>query len=332
MRFRAVICCCLTLAVASAYAGDNDTSVRKSTDRLDGIFQGCGGAGNKRSAANPFGLRDQQWQSAEANRRFLRGTRSRAEAMEEATSKPVRIVFHQPGGWFLASRGGMRGAFPTVAVMNGRKKSGRELYPWRWSVWANELAAMAKAHPDWILGVYFSGQVPTADAQDAVDARQEWEIYDDDNGRHRRLVMQVVDQWLAVGVREFLFDGAHDPKFSADIPELAAAIRSKGGRLFVESHPRGTDKKLRMALLEQIDGSLSTRHFMVSKEPASLDWIVPPGKIMMVALTGHGSSKNPARSTPAWSEIRSYRRRGFSVLSGRRAFDHFASQANTGTR
>jgi hypothetical protein len=318
-----------SLAMATAcHAGDaadaRHGAPAAAAQRLDGIFQGCGGA--PRSAGNPFGLREDQSRSPEGQRAFIRETLSRALAIERATAGPVRILFHQPAGWFLARKWGMRGAVPTVPLMNGRLRSGRELYPWRWAVWAEELGRVAREHPDWILGVYFSGQVPAADAADALDAKQAWAIYDHENARHRSLLLGVVDQWRAVGVREFVLDGSHAPEFSGGMPALAAAIHAKGGRLYVESHPRTPDGRLRMSLLDRIDGSLATHHFMVNHEPASLAWVVPPGKVMMVALTGHATRRKPGRTTPTPDDVEGYRARGFSVLSGRQAFDAFVSR------
>jgi hypothetical protein len=292
--------------------------------RRDGIIQGSGGSA--RTWTNPFGLRRRMWASAADNRAFLSNTWSRAVAVQEATGQPIRIVFHQPGGWFAAFDDGMRGAIPTVQVMTGRKKNGSKLYPWRWAVWSEELSAMAAAHPDWILGVYFSGQVPTAAAQDAVDASQAWEIYDHEKERHRNLMLRVVDQWMAVGVREFLLDGSAKTLYAEDMPKLAAAIRARGGRMFVEGHPRDDANDLRLDLLQQVDGSVATHKFMVNNEPKSFDWVVPDGSVMMVTLQDHEFPEAPDRSSPTWNDVLGYRARGFTLLSGDTVFDHFVSE------
>ncbi len=312
-------------ACGSDPSGDTGQTIRESsvTDELrrDGIFQAFGNG--VRHYRNPFGLRRGLWETADANRDLLRKLWDRATWMQSVTSNPVRIVLHQPGGYFQASDDGMRGAIPTIQVMTGRRRDGSRAYPWRWTVWAEELTAITTAHPDWILGVYFSGQPPTAAAQDAVDARQAWEIYDHDNDRHRNLFMRVVDQWMAVGVREFMLDGSAKSVYAGGMPALAAAIREKGGRLYVEGHPRDEDLNLRMDLLQQVDGSLATHRFMVHNEPTSLDWLVPDGFVMMVTLTSHEIPEAPRRSTPTESDVLGYRERGFTLLSGGETFDHF---------
>ena len=321
LRRSLVAFACLAFAACDGGSGEGRRAARLD---VDGIFRACGG--EARSAANPFGLNSDMSQSVEANLRFFERTESRAVAIEEATGSGVRILFHQPGGWFREDEGGQHGAVPTVPVMNGRKRNGTELYPWRWDLWADELRALTDAHPDWIIGVYFSGQVPTVEAQDAVDAEQGYETYDHFNFRHRALFEQVVDQWMSVGVREFVLDGAGAEAESAGMPDLAAAVRSRGGRLFVESHPRDDLGNLRTEFLQTIDGSLATHHVMVNNEPTSFGWFVPQGVIMMIALTGHEVARAPERSLPVQSDVDSYRSRGFVLLSGRDTFDHFVSR------
>jgi hypothetical protein len=242
--------------------------------------------------------------------------------MQHATGKPVRILFHQPGGWFPT---GIAGAVPTVPVMNGRKQDGSELYPWRWSVWADEVRALADAHPDWILGIYFSGQVPAASAQDAVDADQSFETYDHDDARHRSLVLSVVDDWSAIGVHEFVLDSTSQPNNFVDIPRLTGDVRGRGGRLVIEAHPQDGAGGIGLSELGQVDGSFSLHRYMVQQEPASLSWVVPDGTVMLVALTNHPI---PGRfdSAPTSSEVQSYRDRGFVLLSSNESFDGFVSE------
>jgi len=64
-----------------------------------------------------------------------------------------------------------------------------------------------------------------------------------------------------------LLDHTSPTKEAVDMPKLAAAIRAKRGRLFVEAHPKDADRTLRASILEEIDGSLATHRYMVSNEP-----------------------------------------------------------------
>jgi hypothetical protein len=320
MRIRAICGAALLALITHCGSGGDGNRSADETSRLQssGIYRPCGGG--PRGTRNPFGLNSEQSESAEANRTFLLKTRARAEAMQAATGKPVRILFHQPGGWFSADEGGQRGAIPTVPVMNGRKENGTELYPFRWAVWTEELRKMASEHPDWVLGLYFSGQIPTADSL-WVDSRQSWEIYDHEDPRHRELVLGVVDQWLAVGIREFIFDASSRPEEHPELAALAAEIHAKGARVFVEPHPRNDDLTLRLPAYDFLDGSLATHASVVTNEPESRGWIKPEGAIMMIALTNHESSSAPGRTPASANDVSEYRRRGFVLLSSSDVID-----------
>ena len=302
-------------------AATAESKLESSNSRADGLFQACAGA--SRHLRNPFGLGRNMWETAQQNRDFLGSIWKRAVAMEEATSGPVRIVFHQPGGWFFATNDGMRGALPTYNVMTGRKRDGSRLYSWRWAVWSQELTEISTAHPDWILGIYFSGQVPTSAAQEVVDAPQAWEVYDHENYRHRTLMLRVVDQWMALGVREFYMDSTAHPYYFVDMPKLAAAVRDRGGRLYVEGHPRTTEGEQRFDFLEQVGGSFSTNRFMDKWLPKSSEWFVPADSNMVIALLSDDFG-----NSPTWSEVDDYRSRGFTILSSRSEYDQFVMQAS----
>jgi hypothetical protein len=349
MRFWAVMRCglaggtllvlgvgCGTGGEPNEMAGDStavatERSLETSPPRWDGISVPFGGG--TYSAQNPFGLRGVQYDSAENNRRMLQNAESRAATIEAATSNPVRILLHMPGGWFKGTAAGertlgMRGAIPTVAVMNGRKRNGTELYSWRWAVWADKLRQMANAHPDWVLGVYLSGYMPSAAAQDVVDAPQAYEPYDPGDARHQQLLMDLVDQWLAVGVDEFVLDGSSRPDAAVHMPDLASAIRSKGGHMLLEAHPHDREGNLMMPLIHDVGGSFSIHRYMVQNEPSSLDWYVPDGDLMMVSITSHETASGLLNlfPTPMATYVRSYRRRGFTILSGGSGYDGYVSQ------
>jgi hypothetical protein len=314
---------CGTEGDSNRIASDASRVVAAEDLRRDGIFQACGGG--DRTRLNPWGLAGRQWQSSDGNRFFLGNLLSRALEIVRARSEPLRIVFHQPGGWFRASDDGMRGALPTIPVMNGRKLDGRELYPWRWQVWVEEISAIAAAHPDWILGVYFSGQVPTADSQDALDGEHAYEIYDHSNERHRTLMLGLVDQWMSIGIQEFVLDHTSGPIYGSGMAPLAGEIRARGGRLYMEAHPKDRERNLNIDLLGTVDGSLSTNTFMRTMEPQSKDWVVPDGSVMMVALKKDTSVDGGLLGvdTSMWTHVRDYRRRGFEILSGAPTFDEY---------
>ena len=138
-------------------------------------------------------------------------------------------------------------------------------------------------------------------------------------------MLRAVDQWMAVGVREFMLDGSAKIAYSGDIPKLVNEVRARGGRMYVEGHPRDSKNNIRWDHLAKVDGSVATHYFMVHFEPLSLSWTVPADSTMMVFLSEMPIPEAPERETPTQADVDSYRGRGFTILSSRPEFDHFVA-------
>lgn len=302
-------------------------------NRTPGVWSANGGRTWR--PENPFGLRAGMWRDAEHYRSWLRAEYARAAAMYEPLGGRVRIIHHQPAGWNTedidddgVSDFTMSGALVTQATMNGTMPNGTELYPWRWDIFREELAAFLDEFPNATVGVYMSGDVPRT--LESMHHSVAWptEDYDHENERHQRIMIdEVIAPLVDIGVTEFWFDHTSEPDEVDDAVALMEAIRARWGVAGgMEAYPRDESKELRQDILSRVPAVAMHRFNKTRGRDAT--WEFPPAdeSEMLVVLKGYRSGDTIP--PPTLEDAVAYAARGQIVMSGKADYDEWVLQVH----
>lgn len=192
-------------------------------DRRPGLVFDC--AGDAPTAANPFGLIEDQWRSAAASRDFLRRRYEQADRFHQRVGF-VRVIWRRPGGAMGADPGG---GLAGLSALDGRQLvSGTwvDKHPWRRRIFLDEAARFVNEHPGATVGVAMGAMIPASWQSIDASSAAPLEPFDPGNARHQRLAIDQVARPLAAsGIHELWLEHADAPGHREAALALAQAIR-----------------------------------------------------------------------------------------------------------
>ncbi len=288
--------------------GDNDSATNQRAHSLvpktgqHGLLVRCGGAPGP--AHDPVRVANELRRDPNG---FFNRHAERALRLHEITGN-ARIVFHMINGWDY------KGMTRSAAVLGAMPPERRRAFE-----------AMVKRlnEAGVTVGVYTSSKVPQVTDSVMVDDVEPIELFDYDNPRHRKVMIDgIIEPLIEIGVKEIWFDASSGTSVRDEFARLAEEFRGRA-YIVMEAVPRvpDTDGEIDLATARRIASTCLDRFIYNSNDLRGDHWLPLPKETEIIAIiSGHQNrddevpEKGPERKRYLAEQITKRLQQGFTIF------------------